>query len=360
MTMRSKPNFAEAVERMRRLWNLEAPLDRVPAAVRLPAPAPPRGLEFVTDGTFFGDLPGYLAHEEERHARQSGVPDEWFPTVCPRYGHALIATLCGSPLRAQAETTWSTPIIQNWSPLDKLGLDFENEWGRRYRSDLETLLDWAAGRCAVSVYEVEGISDTMSALRGAERLCFDFADAPDEVHRFAGRVTDILIAFGKWQAEHVEAKQDLLGGCAVDWRLWMPAGSICTAEDASVLFGRDRYREFIKEEARRLTASFTRTLLEVHAEGVHQLPEFGDVEGVSMMTIQNPLRMAPEHRDTVRQLLGRKAFYIPCATEEVEDLLAFTGTRGVYVVTNVNTTVEARQFLRDLEKWTAKLSGTEE
>ena len=352
--MRYKPNLPEAVERMRRLWAMEPPLDRVPCSVRLPAPDPPGGRRPIKDASSLGDLDGYLSWQAERFRLRAEVPDDWIPTVGPRYGHALISALCGSPIRVEAETTWSVPIIEDWHQVDALRLDFENEWGRRFRAELDVMLDWAAGRCAVEVYEVEGISDTMSALRGAERMCTDFHDAPEQAHRFAQKVTDLLIAWGRWNVENVGAQQDVGGGISTGWCLWMPAGSICLAEDATVLFGPELYRRFILEEERRLTKAFTRTLLEVHAEGNHQIPEFGDVEGVSMMAIQNPLRMAPEDRDTVKALLGRKAFRISCKPDEVEKLLAFMGTRGVYLSLSAGSIREARALLGDLERWTAR------
>jgi len=352
--MRFKPNLDEALERMRRLWRMDPPLDRVPCSVHLPAPDPPGGKRDLKDASFLGDRDGYLRWQAERFRRHAGVPDEWIPTIGPRYGHALISALCGSPIRLEAETTWSVPIIEEWEQAEALRLDFENEWGRRFRADLDAMMDWAAGRCAVEVYEVEGISDTMSALRGAPRLCADFYDAPGAVRRFAAKVTDLLIEWGRWNVANVGAPQAaaLRGGVSTGWCVWMPAGAICMAEDATVLFGPQTYRDFLREEERRLTRAFTAALLEVHAEGNHQLPEFGAVEGVTMMAIQNPLRMSPEHRESVRALLGRKVFFIGCRADEVEELLAFTGVRGVYLSLSAKNASEARALLGDLERWT--------
>lgn len=345
-----KPNLAEAVERMRRLWNLEEPLDRVPVHIALPAPPGKRA-----DGSFFGRLDDYLAHQEESFRRHAQVCDEQLPVVHPQYGHALISALCGSPVQVVSETLWSVPILRELSEIGGLRLDWDNDWGRRFRADYERLLEWARGRCAVSAYEVEGVSDTMAALRGATQLCLDFADAPDAVDRFAEKVTDLLIEFGRWNNEHVGARQDLLGGVALDWRLWMPRDSIGFTEDHSVMYSRELYRRFIKPRDARLASSFTRTLLEVHAEGNHQIAEFGEIEGVSMMPIQNPLKMRPEHADAVKNLLGRKAFSIGAPPGEIEDLLQFTGTRGILLATSAADVTEVGRLLHDLERWTASV-----
>ena len=350
--MEFKPNLDEAAERMRRLWAMADPLDRVPCVIRLPSPAPPGGARPLRDASFLGQTETYLRWREEAFRAQAGVPDESIPCVGPRYGHALVSALLGSPIRWEAETTWSVPIVEDWSQVEDLRLDFDNAWGRRFRADLETMLDRAAGRYAVEVYEVEGVSDTMAALRGAQRLCTDLHDAPDPVRRFASKVADLLIEFGRWNLRHCGEVQDLAGGVTTGWALWMPAGSVCTAEDATVLISPEAYRAFVQPAQRRLAGAFAATLLEVHAEGEHQLSEFGRVEGVTMMAIRNPLRMPPERREAVRALRGRKAFFVACRPDEAADLLAFTGARGVCLSLPARNPSEARALLDDLKRWT--------
>ena len=114
------------------------------------------------------------------------------------------------------------------------------------------------------------------------------------------------------------------------------------------------YRRHIKEHDRRLTSAFTAALLEVHAEGNHQIAEFGQVDGVTLMVIENPLRMRPQHREAVRQLLGKKEFYISVAADEIEDVLEFTGTRGVLLGLSAETPEQAREILGRLERITAR------
>ncbi len=349
--MKYKPNLGEAAERMRRFWRLEEPLDRVPCKIMLPLP-PFEGMVF--DGTFFGNLEGYLAYREEWFQRQSQVLDEWLPIVNPQYGHTLISALCGSPIQAAARTVWSTPIIEKWEQVESLRLDFDSECGRRFRADYEFLLEWAHGKCGVAHYEIEGVSDTMSALRGAERLCLDYTEAPEQVHRFAAKVADILIEMAQWCHVNVDARQDLCGGSATYWGLWGLPGMIETAEDATVLIGPETYREFIREPQRRLTSQFTCALLEVHTEGMHQLAEFAEVEGVTALACQNPLHMAPRYQEVALSLRGRKAFYTGGRPDELEATLALLGTRGVFLGTQVDTVEEADALLCDLEKWTKK------
>ena len=348
--MEFKPGLAETVERMRRLWNWEDPLDRIPAMVTVPGPpAPGSG-----DGIFFGKLPEYLAHQEATFRVQAAVADDAIPMVHPQYGHALIAGLCGSPIRALSDSVWSVPVLQTLDAVGQLRLDWDSALGVRVREEYDYLLDWARGRCAVAEYEVEGISDTMVALRGAAAFCLDLLAEPAAAGRFADRVCELLIEFGRWNNRQVGARQELLGGMTSGWRLWMPAGSIVTTEDSSVLLSPDTYRQFVAPRDQRLAAAFATTLLEVHAESHHQLREFGAVPAVSLLVISNPLHLPTAHREAVRGLIGRKILWISCSPMEVESLLDFTGVRGVVVRTSAEDPGQAARVLDDLKRTTAR------
>lgn len=342
-----KRNLPATVERMQRLWDLEEPLDRVPTLVTLPA-----GDERKADGSFFGRLDRYLAYQERALSRQAEVLDDAIPVVYPQFGHALIAALCGATITGGAETVWVQPSVADLAAAADLHLDWGNDSAQRFLEELARLQEWAAGRCAVANYEIEGVSDTMAALHGAQQTIMDAYDAPQALAAFAGRVTDMLIEFGHWCSHHIGRRQPLLGGEAVDWRLWMPADSICFTEDATVMVDPAFYRRHVQPHDARLAAAFTRTLLEVHHEGSHQIAAFGEVPGVSLLTIESLGRLQPQHREAVRALLGRKAFMFSVQPEEVDDLLAFTGVRGVLLATGAPDAQTANRVLDDVARAT--------
>lgn len=345
--MRYKPGLDETIERLRRFWMLADPLDRIPCSITLPAPPRP-GM----DGAFFDNLGEYLTFQEDIFINQMQVADDRLPVVYPQYGHALIGALCGSPIRHEAGTIWTSPIIEDWDDLDSFFLDFNSEHGEKCRSQYETLLDWANGNCAVARYETEGVTDTMSALRGAQHLLYDMIDSPDQVKHFAHIVTDILIDFCHWNFEHVANRQNLCGGSASNWGLWHPARSIHMAEDSSVLMSPDAFRTFIKPEVQRLTSEFPRTLMEVHHEGNHQIPEFGDIDGIGLLVIENPLHMPPKDQEAILALQESKAFMFGCEPAEIEAALRLMGKRGIYITTNAATPSDAQELLAAIEGWT--------
>ncbi len=350
-----KPNLAACVERMRRFWNLEEPLDRVPAMVSV-APESPE--DAGLDGHFFGRLDDYLSARERTFRRQASVPDETIPVVYPQFGHALVGALLGMPLRAESDTVWVEPALADLHQGRQRRLDWSNEWGRRFLGDLERLREWAEGRCALANYEVEGVVDTMAALRGATRVLLDAAERPDDLRAFAESVTDRLIEFGRWSCREIGAVQPLLGGETTGWRVWMPPDAMCFAEDATVMCSPAFYRAHFRVHDERLSAAFGAAILEVHHEGNHQLAEFGEVAGASLLTIESLRRMSGAHREVLRRLLGRKRFLFFIRPDEIEETLAFTGTRGVMLATSAPDVRAAQGILDRLLRVTEKATRT--
>jgi hypothetical protein len=345
-----KPNLEEAVERMKRFWNREEQIDRIPVIINLPKSDAKKA-----DGSFFGKMELYIDYMEEYFIRHSAVHDEFFPMVVPQYGHAIISALCGAELSAMSHTVWSIPFINDLAEAENLSLNWDNEWGRRFAEDYEVLIERAKGRYVAGIYETEGVSDTLSAIRGTEKMFYDFYENPYGAWRMAKHVTNILIEFTRWNHEHIAARHNVLGGLVSLYSIWMPEGSCITTEDASVMYSREYYRENIKEHTERLASSFTKTLIEVHDEGTHQIREFGNTPGISLMTICNPWKMKQEHQEDLKKLLGNMNFYIYIHPDDIEDVMEFTGIKGIMLNTGAESVKMANDILERIQKMTEKL-----
>ena len=346
-----KPNLHETVDRMRRFWALEVPLDRVPMIIHLPS-----AREGGLDGSFFGRIEEYAEYMEEHFERRAGVADEYIPQVTPQFGHSIIAALCGAELSHSAETVWTRPIINDLTARAPLRLDWENEWGKKFREEYRYLLARAKGKYAVGEYEIEGVSDTLSAVRGAENIIHDFYENPEAARELARQVADILIEFGKWC--NVELGQDLLGGMTSGYGLWMPKASCVTTEDFTVMCGPGFYDTYIKEHTERLASSFAKTLMEVHKEGNHHIKGFGNTSGVSIMTIENLMGMDDRHFRSLKELFGRMCFFIHVRPDQVRSVLEMTGTKGILLATYASSVEKAGEILKTAENSTQRALKT--
>jgi len=349
-----KPNLLDTATRMARFWNLEVPDDRVPVIVRVPNP----GINL--DGTWYGRLDAYRRMMEEYFALRAHIQDEYIPHVVPQYGHAAIAAICGSPILNTHETLWTTPVIDSAERYNELRLDWGNPVARQFMEDYDCLLHHARGRYAVAQCEIEGVSDTVSALRGFEGLLYELYEKPEAAHALLARVTDILIEFSQWNNKFVgERQDDLCGGMAFGYNLWMPKGSCTTCEDASVMVSDDYFREHFQAHVNRFTSSCTKALMEVHDEGFHQIGVFGKTPGVSLMTVRNIFGMARAHREALQNVLGKTCFMINVKNpDDIEELLMFTGLRGILLSVGVSDAADAERVLQIAERATQKVINT--
>jgi hypothetical protein len=347
-----KPNLHETAGRMARFWDMAEPEDRVPIVIRLPNPG------ITTDGRWFGKLEAYRLMMEEHFAFRACVLDDYIPHVVPQYGHARIAAVCGSPIRydAAADTIWSVPVIDASCRADELRLDWGNPWARKLHEDYEYLLEKAQGRYAVAQSEIEGVTDTAAALRGFEGLLYDLHECPEAADTLLGRVTEILVAFGQWNHEHVGARQDLCGGMVFGYNLWMPYGSCATCEDAAVMVSPAYLQAHFRKHITQFTSAFSKTIMEVHDEGFHHIPGLGEVPGVSLMTVRNLFTMPERYRDAIRGLRGKKCFMVGgVKPDEIDRTLDILGIRGIVLAVRADTVAEAERALDIAERATQRI-----
>ncbi len=119
----------------------------------------------------------------------------------------------------------------------------------------------------------------MTAVRGYERLCLDFYDHPQQVHRLASFCTDIWIEVARSLFELIPEFDG--GYTAPRLEVWAPGRMIRLEEDAVILFSREIYREFIRQQDRRIAQSFDYSLMHTHSGDTKIVSELIEIEELS-------------------------------------------------------------------------------
>lgn len=189
MALVYKPDLDEAKRRWSAFWAgemIDRPCTRViaPKAGTTPPPLPP-GLHHPDD-----DLESCVR-----------AFDNWAASVCfggdavpffmPNFGPDIFAAFLGADLRFAREngTSWAKPIVSDWTSE---GLRLDQPRGCWW----EEALDFAAlirrigeGKFGAAAWDIHPNLDALAALRGAENLCTDLIDRPDEVEGALDQVT---------------------------------------------------------------------------------------------------------------------------------------------------------------------------
>ena len=180
LDLRYKPDAAEAQSRLRAYWQGEI-VDRPCVAVRAPkanTAVPYRSLVCRADFDF-----ARTVEEFEHWAGSTFFGGESMPALMPNYGPDQWAGFLGAELTLAPEkdTSWAKPVAARWEDLPPLALDANNRWLCAILGLTEAAAAVCDGRFLLGGIDTHSNLDCLAALRGAEPLCLDLLERPDDV-----------------------------------------------------------------------------------------------------------------------------------------------------------------------------------
>ena len=189
----------EAVrQRLEAFWNAE-PIGRPFALLTAPASEkeiivpPPAPRERLLD--FAYRLKAGEAQIKATYYGGEAVPCVW-PDFSPEYTSACIGgdleILERSPEEEiSGSICWAKNVLDDWDrDLPKIKYDENSVWLRRGLEFTELAVRAGKGKYMTEILDVDGGLDTAASLRGAQRLCMDMLDCPDNVGALLDRVRE--------------------------------------------------------------------------------------------------------------------------------------------------------------------------
>jgi hypothetical protein len=177
----TKPDFAEARERWNHYWAGDV-LRRPPVVAEVGKP----GVERKWQGNrYYNAIKGNWDEQlqsVDNWLETTLFPAETIPFFAPDFGPDQFAAFFGAEFKvseASSHTSWVDTIIDDWSKSLPLVFDENNKWWTRILEYSRKIKEHSRGRYVVGTCDLHSNADTLLALRGAERLCMDFYDAPD-------------------------------------------------------------------------------------------------------------------------------------------------------------------------------------
>lgn len=118
------------------------------------------------------------------------------PIAWPNLGPEVFSAFYGCPLEFGETTSWSAPILADWSPEStaKLRLDTGNFYYRKILELTDALLEAARGKFIVGYTDIHPGGDALAAFRDPQQLCIDMIEHPAEIKALVERVTDDFLA----------------------------------------------------------------------------------------------------------------------------------------------------------------------
>ena len=355
--LKYKPDWPEARQRHQAFWEREI-VDRVCLAIRapqdeqVPMPVAETYEAAVTDIDYHLSVQRALLNN-------TYYGGDALPGMDSQVGWLAFG---GEPIFIEEHeshigaTVWIQPTILEWDETP-YRFDPQNKWCQRYFQLYERIIEDCQGEYLVAAPGLLPPTETLACLRGAESLCIDLVDHPDEV-----RATQLAIREAyKWVYERYFDIIDAEHRGSAAWGIWAPGRHSYITCDFSANIGPRHFREFITPELEDLSSYHDYSLFHVDGpECIRHVPALLEVDTLPCLQF-TPGAAA---RATVGTLAfldlykqiqqAGKCAVILATYEEVEPLLQELDPRGIFIHTSAPSVEAADTLARDAIRWSCR------
>jgi hypothetical protein len=194
-----KPDFEEVLERYEAWWEC-AIVDRPLVSISFFAPREEWAVRFPQrEHSSFRDRwmdTEYAVRQWDALLSNQVHFADSLPVAWPNLGPDVFASFYGCPLEYDAVTSWSRPVLEDWTPssIDDLRLDMDGFTFRKVMELTDALIEAGREKFIVGYTDLHAGGDAIAALRGPENLCIDMIEHADEIRSLCHRITDDFLA----------------------------------------------------------------------------------------------------------------------------------------------------------------------
>jgi len=215
-----KPDFETVLDRYEAWWACEI-IDRPLASITFPQPPevhrPWPEKQHATVRDRWLDTEFVVARTVANMYNRVFYADA-LPVTFPNLGPEVFSAFYGCPLEFGETTSWSEPILADWSPESTalLQLDTTNVYYRKILELTDALLEAAQFKFIVGYTDMHPGGDALAAFRDPQQLCIDMVEHPTEIKALVERVTDDFLAV-------YDVYYDKLSAAGMPSTSWLPA-----------------------------------------------------------------------------------------------------------------------------------------
>lgn len=182
-------------------------------------------------------------------------------------------------------------------------------WAKKAAEFLDALAAHSNGRYPLATTRMRGIADLLAALYGNEAFLYKMMEVPNLIHSICSSLTDLWIAFGKFQLEHIPLFHGGVG--SFYYNMWAPAGSVWHQEDAAAILSPSLYDEFILPCDREIAGSFDSCFMHMHPTGFYPYKQLLDTNMTCLeLHIDEGGSCAQSLFEVHKQILAKKPLLI--------------------------------------------------
>jgi hypothetical protein len=354
MELRYKEDWPQARERIEAWWQGEI-VDRVAIRVNAPNGRPRRSVEPPADALGRWTDVDFIVENYEAHFEATYFGGESLPCAFVNLGPSVVGAYLGCPLHHDERTAWQDRIIDEPSDWANVRFDADNKWWKLTKQITEALVESGQGRYFVTHTDMGDATDVMSYMRDPANLCIDLLEIPQTVYAVRDQITDLWF---KLYDELFSIVQTRMTGSTSWLQIWSPGKTYTLQSDFSCMISAPMYREYVLPEVQSMAKWLDHSIYHLDGPGAIQhldmLLEVPELHGIQWVpgAGASPAREWPDLIKKV-QAAG-KLLDIGVHKDDIEPLLEIVSPKGLLINSGCSTPDEARDLLRNAERWTAR------
>jgi len=218
----------------------------------------------------------YRLQDEEEWLKVTYYGGEAVPCVWPDFSPDYTSACIGGELEIAdlppdtwtMGTIWAKHTLNDWEKeLPGIGFNPDCIWFKRGIEYTKLAIQRGKGKYLVESLDIDGGMDTAAGLRGAERLCMDIFDCPENV----GCLLDKIREGNKQVLNRLyEAVKDSQGGMVNTYKIYAPGKSYNMRSDFSFMLHPDLFREFVLPYMIKESEISDYTIFHTHIEDIEK------------------------------------------------------------------------------------------
>lgn len=225
----------------------------------------------------------FLDDQEQLLKEGETMGDDIIRGACPLQGIRWFPAFLGFDLQILGESISVRSKCLSWEEIEKLELDFDHPWFKRYIEFTETLVQRSAGRYPVSHGTLLASSDMGAVVRGHSQMVYDLYDCPDQAYAMLMKMGRLFCEILEEQRRHIPL---FYGGYFdAQYQLWAPEPTIRLQEDNAFLFSPALYRKFLQPVDREMGRPYPCSFIHLHSTSMYLLDAFLEIEEIRAFQI---------------------------------------------------------------------------
>jgi len=297
-----------------------------------------------------------LAAEADRVAGVWRCAGEAAPSFSADHGPDQFACFLGAEFRfseSSPGTNWIDPIVEDWDAFLPLGFDESNPTYQSVLALTCKLAERSRGRYFVAPLDAHSHMDTLSALRGPQRMALDLYDHPDQVEEAMRQVRPMFprVYDAVAEAGRTGLPGSAHGGC------WGPGRFSVIQCDFIYMIGPKHFTRFVMPAIEEEAAFLDQVYFHLDGPGsFRHLDDLLSIPNMGIISVDSGDGQPVNHSWTD---LHKRIIAAGCATklygpglslDRIKVLHRELGPRGVIYCPDVGTRAELEEIMTWLER----------